>query len=311
MAIINRPWPGPHERLARALALGPFHHALSLAIDRSGLSLARVRNRLDLAGVPVSVTTLSNWRCGRTVPTRGGSRRAVEVLEAVLGLPQGSLTALLDHAEPHHADLPRRVVGGERLWGNRSGVLPLLADLSGSRDLPLVILDLCESVEVDADRLQRRHRVREVVRAVADDARTRVVPARGGPGRAPRLITTRYCAPGRVETLPEQGFTIMELVLPRALARGETAIVEYEYDYTDDRPDTTINRLFRYPIRTHLLEIRFTPGALPVSCRSFSRTSFSAPERDVADVFFAAGTPAHVFSTDVSPGIRGVAWDWA
>ncbi|MEV0675181.1 hypothetical protein AB0I60_01530 [Actinosynnema sp. NPDC050436] len=310
MTIISRPWPGPRERLDRALADGPFHHALSLAIDRSGLGLARLKHRLDGAGVPVSVTTLSNWRCGRTAPARGGSRRAVGVLEAVLGLPAGSLTALLDHAGPRHADLPRRVVGEERLWGSHSGVLPLLASLTGTQELPLVVVDLRESVEVDADRLQRRHRVREVVRATADDAHKRVVPTRGGPGRAPRLAATRYCAPGRVETLPDQGFTIMELLLPRPLARGETAIVEYEYDYTGDEPDTTTNRLFRYPLRTHLLEIRFAPDAQPLSCHSYQLASRTGPEREVTDLAFAPGIPAHVFATDVAPGIRGVRWEW-
>ncbi|WP_372660845.1 transcriptional regulator [Amycolatopsis kentuckyensis] len=106
------------RELARALADGPFSRALSLAIDRSGLGLARLRDRLAGAGVPVSTTTLSYWRTGRTRPERPDSLRAVAVLEDVLGVPARALTELL--ARPGHPGAPDPV-RWERLWVPATG----------------------------------------------------------------------------------------------------------------------------------------------------------------------------------------------
>ena len=65
-----------------------------------------------------------------------------------------------------------------------------------------------------------------------------VVALRGGmPGRPPRLVSTRYCRPGRTEVLVEQSASICELILDSSLAEDETAIVEYEFEFTDDEPD--------------------------------------------------------------------------
>ncbi|WP_233223475.1 hypothetical protein [Amycolatopsis sp. CA-128772] len=280
-----------------------------MAIDLSGLGLARVKDRLDTAGASVSVTTLSYWRSGRAVPTRRESRRAVELLETVLGLPARSLTDLLDRSDARRVDLPGRVLGQERLWGTRSRVAPFLATL-GDQNISLPVLDLRESLEVDADRFQRRHRIREVVRATADLVCTKLITTMGTPGRPPKLIGTRYCEPGRVETLPEEGFRIIELALPRPLSRGETAILEYELEYDDERPNMSCNRLFRHAVHTHLLEITFAPEAQPLACRSYRLAVVNAPEIDVTPLTHAPGAPFHVYSTEVSAGVRGVGWEW-
>ncbi|WP_370970163.1 hypothetical protein [Amycolatopsis sp. cg9] len=301
--------PEPAGRaLAHALATGPFSRALTLAIDHSGLGLARLKGRLAAAGVPVSTTTLSYWRTGRTRPERPESLRAVSVLESVLGLPADALTDLLAHpftAGPGVSGAVR----WERLWEPRARVLSVLHSFDAADETSLVVLSLHESLHVNATRALTRLRVREVVRAVTEPVQAKVVVLRGcTPGRPPRLVSTRYCRPVRTEVLAEPGFVVSELVPHRALAVGETAILEYEFEYSDGVPDTSYDRRFRHPGAEHLLEVHFSPGVVPATCHAYRLDSSGGPERDVTAV--SPVSPAHVFTAGAPPGIRGLRWSW-
>ncbi|MGW5745526.1 hypothetical protein [Amycolatopsis sp. NPDC003861] len=309
MPLFAVPPPEAARRdLAQVLAEGPFSRALSLAIDRSGLGLARLGSRLTAAGVPVSTTTLSYWRTGRTRPERPHSLRAVTVLEDVLGLPARSLTGLL--SRPGHCGAPDPV-GWERLWGPRNGVLPVLRSFDAADETSLLVLSLHEAVYVGADRCLTRLRVREVVRAIEEPVQARVVALRGcAPGRPPRLVSTRYCRAVRTEVLAEPGFVISELVPVRPLAAGEIAILEYEFEYTDDVPDTSYDRRFRHPVAEHLVEVHFAPEALPSACHAYRLDGPGGVEREVAAVPVAPETPALCFASEVGAGIRGLRWGW-
>lgn len=309
MPLFAVPRPDLAEReLARALAAGPFSRALSLAIDRSGLGLARLRDRLAAAGVPVSTTTLSYWRTGRTRPERPDSLRAVALLEDVLGVPARALTELL--ARPGPASTPDPV-RWERLWGSRNGVLPALRSFDAAEETSLVVVNLHEELHVGADRSLTRLRVREVVRAVEEPVQAKVVALRGcAPGHPPRLVSTRYCRAVRTEVLPEPGFVLSELVPSRSLAIGETAILEYEFAYTDGVPDTSYDRRFRHPVAGHLLEVHFAADSLPATCHGYRLDSPGGPERDVTAVALSPAAPAHLFTSGAGPGIRGLRWSW-
>ncbi|MFB9684533.1 hypothetical protein [Amycolatopsis plumensis] len=309
MPLFAVPPPEPPGReLGQTLATGPFSRALSLAIDRSGLGLARLKDRLAAAGVPVSTTTLSYWRTGRTRPERPDSLRAVTVLEDVLGVPPRSLIELL--SRPGHPDTPDPV-RWERLWGPRNGVLPVLHSFDAADETSLLVLSLHEALEVDADRCLTRLRVREVVRVLEEPVQAKVVALRGCvPGRPPRLVSTRYCRPVRTEVLPELGFVISELVPSRSMAVGETAILEYEFEYTDGVPDAGYDRRFRHPVAEHLLEVHFAPGTQPATCHAYRLDAPGGPERDVTAVPVSPAMPAHHFATGTAPGIRGMRWSW-
>ncbi|WP_034286801.1 hypothetical protein [Amycolatopsis benzoatilytica] len=301
--------PGvPPDQLADALADGPFSRALTLAIDRRGLGLDRVRDRLAAAGAAVSTTTLSYWRTGRTTPGRARSRAAVRILEQVLDLPPDSLTGLLDR-DPGPPPVP--VVRWERLWGTRNPVLRVLSSFEADERSALVVVSLHEAVHVGADRRLDRLEVREVLRATEDDTQVRLVTAYGaGPGCPPRLARTRYCSPGRTETLADEGYTVSELVLGRGLDRGETAIAEYEFEFADDRPEPFYERRFRNAVHEHLMELHFPAGDEPRSCHAYRLDSPGGPETAVAELPVTAGLPAHVVSTAVTPGILGARWRW-
>ncbi|MFI5564261.1 hypothetical protein [Amycolatopsis japonica] len=299
------------ERLDHALAEGPFERALSLAIDLSGLALARLKKRLEDAGSPVSITTLSYWRAGRTRPERPASLRAVPALEAALGLPTGSLTRLLD-ADPNPKTQPAtEFVRWDRLWDRQSLVVPVLHTFEASYENSLVAESVHDTLHVDGDRLLRRAHVREVLRAREDQAQVKIVTMKGGgPGRPPKLTATRYCHPGRVETRSEDGFTVAELIVDEWLSQGETTIVEYEFEYTDVVPDTGFDRRFRHTIPSYLLEVHFTPGALPASCFSYWMVSPTSARQEVTPIPLTSEAPAHVVRTALPAGICGMNWSW-
>ena len=75
--------------------LDPFAARLDAALQHRGLPLTRVAHYLARAGVPISRSTLSNWRTGRSRPRYGMDDPVIAQLEAVLVLNPGTLTALL------------------------------------------------------------------------------------------------------------------------------------------------------------------------------------------------------------------------
>src|SRR4051794_30388853 len=77
------------------LYTGPFHAALRAGIRERGLTLERLRWHLARRGIPIGLSSLSQWQHGHTRPGRDNSLRAVEALEEILRLPPGSLTRLL------------------------------------------------------------------------------------------------------------------------------------------------------------------------------------------------------------------------
>ncbi|MGK3207862.1 hypothetical protein [Amycolatopsis sp. MEPSY49] len=104
------------------------------------------------------------------------------------------------------------------------------------------------------------------------------------------------------------GFVLSELVPSRSPAVGETAILEYEFAYTDGVPDTSYDRRFRHPVAEHLLEVHF--AALPATCHGYRLDSPGGPERDVTDVPLSPAAPAHLFTSGGGPGSRGMRWSW-
>lgn len=90
----TRPSGRSPERQAAAW-LHPFAARLDLALRNRGLPLTRVAHHLAQVGVPVSRSTLSNWRTGQSLPRYGIDDPVITELEAVLGVNPGGLATLL------------------------------------------------------------------------------------------------------------------------------------------------------------------------------------------------------------------------
>jgi hypothetical protein len=300
------------DQLADALRDGPFHRALALAVEVSGLSLQRLQHRLADAGVHLSTTTLSYWRTGRSRPERPDSLRGVQVLEPVLGLPPGALASLLGPRRPRGRWV-RPEPGVVRL----EQLLPMAnvaASLARQLDIPQV-MELervsCEDrLWVGPDRTVRRIMVRQVLRAVGDRVTRSFLLQHGEHSvRAPSLVWTRYCRVGRVRTDHDARFMGAELILDRVLTPGDTTIVEYELD-TAYCADAHFERSFRTGGYQHILQVQFDPAAVPTRCLSYRRAGPEAPHEDLQDAWINQELVAHVARVELEPGLYGMRWEW-
>ncbi|WP_025358093.1 hypothetical protein [Kutzneria albida] len=301
--------PLPHRELHEALQRGPFHRALSLAIDASGLSLQRLQHRLATTGTQLSKSTLSYWRTGRSRPERASSLRALAVLESALGLASGALSALLDTPRP-----PRRQPRARRpksLWANAPAAVSLLAEVGMRTEERLFRLSLHETVQVGVDGVQHGVHVREVVRATHGPVDLAYALLYGQPGGdPPELVMTRHCSPVEVRSLPEQCLTVCELALDRVIAQGETAIIEYQFAFRDTAQDLRYERRFSYPVHEHLLEVQFDPGAVPAACSSYRRDALDSAERDLRPLTASPSGSVHLAQAPVPAGVYGICWHW-
>ncbi|MEZ5193912.1 MAG: hypothetical protein R2734_16415 [Nocardioides sp.] len=160
-------------RLSWLRRTGELHHAtafataLGRAIDRRGLALSVLRDRLAAHGCPVSLTTLSYWRSGQRHPAGAASLAAVAALEDPLRLAPGELISLVEspvRPRPGPMAVPR-----EAVLGHAPAILRVLRglDLTDRRDPLQRSLHLI--LEVDQAGVERRLRIRSLMRALVPD----------------------------------------------------------------------------------------------------------------------------------------------
>jgi hypothetical protein len=150
-----------------------------------------------------------------------------------------------------------------------------------------------------------------VVRASGDDVDRIVAVHRAGDGTdsPPALGTLRHCRRGRVRH--EAGFIAFELFFDRVLARGDTAVVEYELEFPDDRPVTCFyDRRFRHSVRDYLAVVRFDRQMLPARCYGYDRATVDAPQRRTAELWVGSSGGVHLTESGMEGGIIGLEWEW-
>ncbi|MEV6521243.1 hypothetical protein AB0M43_04765 [Longispora sp. NPDC051575] len=296
--------------LVRALASGPFHRALSLAVRRRGLTLDRLCHRLAERDIRLSTAALSYWASGRRRPERGDSLKGVVALEEVLGLPPGALTALLPPPRPRG----RYSTGLEpslRPW--RAGVLERMAeDLAMPAHSGLRRLSVDEHVTIDAERCERTRRVREVMRAERDDLSRFYLfwqvddPTAGRPG----FTDLWGCRPGRHRWDPASGYLITEMLLDSRLDVGDTAIVRYTLDLPGHTPVTRCTRTVSRTVHAFALEVTFAPGTVPVRCASFHQAAADEADEDLRDLRVDPSGSVHLALIEARPGVYGIQLYW-
>ncbi|PWW54189.1 helix-turn-helix domain-containing protein [Actinokineospora spheciospongiae] len=292
-----------------------FPVALRSAIQASGLSLDRIQYRLRARGVSISVTALSYWQSGRRRPERAESLAALGHLEDVLGVPTGSLIALLGPPRPRgrvNRESSRLTV--EALWGNSEPVSHLLRRIDFTTDSALTKLSQHDRMEVAVDRGEKSVSVRQVFRAERDGAdRTLMVYDLELPGRPfPEVTSGDNCRIGRVAHDPTAGLMAAEIMLDQPLSRGETTIVDYALHHPGppySRGDDAYCRKFTSPVREFVLELRFDPRALPAYLEQHTLDADDqVTNRKKLEV--TADGKAHAVALDFGPGILCARWEW-
>jgi hypothetical protein len=282
--------------LIPALYPGPFHVTLRSAIQRSGLTLDRLRTHLARRGIWVGLSSLSDWQSGRSLPVHPNSLRAVAALEEILGLAPDSLAALtVDHRV---ADI--------------GAVAELLEFLPGSRDRRVELISVHNRITVDA-RGSATTWTRTAIRAMRDGVDRYVVRYYGNPGSVPTLVRPRAlsdCRLGRIVAHPREPALIYELLFDQTLRAGDTWVFEAGLvDRTGVRC-TEFAYGFRFPAEQYLLEVRFDPRALPASCYSFAQRDLADERHPTGALELSAHHSVHLVASGVRSGVLGIKWDW-
>ncbi|MFI5733198.1 XRE family transcriptional regulator [Kribbella sp. NPDC051587] len=305
---------GVRHELELALRNGPFPAALHLAIEVRGLTLEEIRDWLGERGAHLSIATLSYWRRGRSRPERSASLVAVRLLEELLELPPNALMSLLG---------PRRLRG--RWIGHVPGsVAPdllfadprpeeLLRTVGVARQGRLRRVSVQVTVEMGADRMVERIRVRELVRAAAHRVSRLAVLyfAEERPDQPPELAAVTNARIGQVETDRSVGLVAAELILDRVLDVGDPALLEYEWRFAPGTLMVNYEHRFVEPVREYVLQTRFAPGVVPAHCHRYDRRTVAAPEGNHAELWIGGADSALLAETDVPSGIVGMRWAWS
>ena len=290
-----------------------FADALTRAVEASGLSLERIQHHLESRGVQVSLSTLSYWRRGRSRPERPESLHAVAVLEEVLRLEPGALTAQLGDRRPRGRWI-ERVAALEGIWQEAAldlgRAIARVDHLTAAPAKYLVVRDL---TVIGADRREVEMRSSAVIEAFEDGVdRILVSKTADDTDHSPgEIIASKSCRIGRVRRDEVNKLVVAEVILDRVLRSGDTALVDLRMTTDPGADSVSADRTFVRALREYVLEVEFHPDAVPVRCNSFYRTEPGAPDVDTGELWIGTTASAHIVVHEAQAGyVYGIKWEW-
>lgn len=267
---------------------------------------------------------MSYWQSGRSEPGRRSSLAALAHVEEVLKVPPGSLSAHL--AKPAGSDRPGPATDDlDQLLAHLSPLpdpllrleqryRPMLTPVSEHHTL--LVGDTCSlesrwvrqvlTADVDgADRFLVTYQLAGAAQRPVDaDQTTAPSPTRGDAD----IVPLAHCYVGAVYRLPASSWIAHELHFDRTLARGESIIIEYKQTglgaWGEDR---TYELGWRQPLREFILEVQFSPDALPSSASSW-QSGLDGSGKSVGAVALDSTHCFRLIRHSLPPGRYGVRW---
>jgi hypothetical protein len=289
--------------------LAAFASGVRAAIAARGLPLRELAAALVAAypALASSVTTLSAWQSGTSVPSRTrDGRDRVLALERCLGVPAGDLALLLPGGAV--VSPPRPPTGGDPAARRAR-----LAHVTGPQ--PVLPVRLGKHARIGPDGQVLSVRVDAEVRAARDGVDRFWYVDGDDPRRRPLVTDPTGCRPGR--RVPEPGRTgpglvATELRLDRPLARGERHRLSFLVRYGPGGPGGRGPFVFRHvvgrPLESLDLAVSFEPRALPagiLACRWRIRDGVETARRETT----LAGCRSYErVVADPAPGWYGWCW---
>lgn len=289
-----------------------FSEVLSRAVQARGLSLDRIRARLEAAGVPVSNATLSYWQSGRSLPTRARSLRTLVELETILQIEPGTLIELIRTADGRTR---HQLFAWQTVVPSGEIAEQIIAEMGMEISGRISRVTVHDTLTLDADRCETSWLSRQVLRAERSGVQSFPVVVQGEeadePG-SPEIEPVFGCTVGQVVDVPERQLSVAEMLLPRPLQRGELVLTEYLVTMKA-APSVLMTRSCFDPVREVALAIQFHPAALPTEVFAFTQHSLNdpqAPETDVRPVP-VLDNQVQTVRLDATPGVYGLRWSWA
>ncbi|MDT8913174.1 XRE family transcriptional regulator [Amycolatopsis sp. PS_44_ISF1] len=305
----------PPGALPPAVRFGPFHRALSEAVDHRGLSLSRLRAHLATRGVSVAESTLSYWQRGLRHPSAARSLGVVRALEAVLGLPSDSLVVLIGpHRAPGDGDRRPSLPELQQSWTETCALLEELSGLPRAEEnADLDVVTVVDVLSLDADGRTGEITSTMVVRARRSGADSFLVTHQDEPGSdvtATTVVTVDGCRMGRLRRNAPSAGMVFELLFDRGLAAGETHTFAFTLRLDAAIRATGFQRVVRAPMSAYLLRLRFDAARLPARCLKTIRPREDLEPLLSEPLFCGPGATASAYFEDLGVGIAGVDLIW-
>ncbi len=296
-----------------AVRSGPFHRALSEAVDQRGLSLSRIRAHLAARGVSVAESTLSYWQRGLRHPSTPRSLDVVRALEAVLGLPSDSLVVLIG---PHRRDGDRRPSLPElrQSWADTCALLDELSDSRGAvGNAKLDVVTVVDVLTMTAEGRIVEITSTMVVRARESGADGFVVTHQDEEGtdmEATTVIGVDGCRRGRVRRSTSSPGMVFELLFDRGLTEGETHTFAFTLRLAASVRSTCFHRTVRSRMSAYLLRLRFDADAIPARCVKTVREREELAPVVSEPLFCGPGATVSAYFEELGVGIAGIDLIW-
>lgn len=295
-----------------AAAARSFSEVLTEAIQARGLSLERIRARLEAAGVPVSIATLSYWQSGRSFPTRARSYHTLVELESILNLEAGYLTSLTYTADGRTR---RELFEWQKVVPVADLVGGIIADLGIDMQGQLSRVLVWDHIDIGPDRSETEQVVRTVFRAERTGRHRWAVVLEGeGTGdESPTVEALFGCSVGEVVSVPERRLTVAEMSAPHLLNRGDLFSAEYKVSWpASGETSFRFERAVVESMRGLGLSVRFHPDTQPVDLHAGYRAEMGGDDdrpTERVDLMVDNHEAQHVL-LDVKPGVYGLYWSW-
>lgn len=287
-----------------------FAQSLTEAIDRRGVALTWLREKLVERGTPVSLATLSYWRSGGRHPDGLSSLRAIEELEDLLRLDAGSLGRLAEVPKrPRRPIAPGREPFSEaEIVAAKEETLRILR--APSSDITREI-SVHTVTDVDEDGRARARTSRILLEAV-DTTVCEVAYTTVSVEHTVGVPRVEFSGASLVREYlhPSEHVYGCVLELDRPLLGGSTAMLEIRMDLSDElhheRPfeDETGTFVTR-PVRDIVVWTRFHSNAVPDWIEEIEETGPESP-RSLRPI--RPEESVHQWRRDFGPGVLGIRW---
>ena len=265
--------------------------------------------RLDAAGVPVSIATLSYWQSGRSLPTRSRSYHTLVELERILNLEPGHLT---QHTHTADGRTRRELFAWQTVIPVRELATQIIDDLGIDMVGRLTRVSMLDHVHIRSDKSEASQQSQVVWRAErAGLHRWAVILEQDSDTDAmPRIEALFGCSVGEVIEVPERRLMVAEMVTPRAMQRGEHLLAEYRIAFgKSPTPSFQTQRAVADTVRSLGLCVSFTDPALPVRVRSGFHHAMNEPAAEETEIPQSNGQAQAIWA-DAKPGVYSLNWEW-
>ena len=287
-----------------------FAEVLTAAVQARGLSLERIRTRLETAGVPVSIATLSYWQSGRSLPTRARSYHTLVELESILDLDAGHLTS---HTHTSHGRTRRELFPWQTVIPVRELATQIIGDLGIEVQGRLARVTMFDHLTIRADRSEDTQESQVLWRAERNGLHRWplvLLQDADAPGPLPAIEPLFGCRLGEVIEVPERHLVVAEMIALQPMQRGDHFTSAHRISFPPTSlPSFRMTRAASDHLRSASLCVTFDERTLPRSIRGgFSAAMDAEPEEHFAVEL--ADHEAQLVRTDAGPGVYSLFWEW-